>query len=299
MSIDGTAFRWDSGTDIAASRVTAEQAAEIVALAAQLLRVKSRIHDLDALNEFAIAQIGEIHEAIGRDAFCYFYQPILSAATGLVEGHEALLRWQRRGEAFGPPLFLPIAEEAGSLAEIQQRLLDDVALAFVQVGPTGFISMNWSPRQFLKASAVSALIDRIKELKIDPARVVVEITARSTMIDPDLVYFCVQQLKDTGCRIALDDFGGPHGSLSYLSQLPIDLVKLDAALIADVERSERGARTLSAIIDFAHQLGAGVLAKGVETQQQIRILRRHGCDLLQGHAIGSPAREPQLIKVDG
>jgi len=299
MSTDSTSLRWDSGTDVAASRVTAEQAAEIVGLAAELLRLKSRIHDLNALDEFASAQLGEIHEAIGRDAFCYFYQPIISAATGLVEGHEALLRWQRRGEAFGPPLFLPIAEEAGSLAAIQQRLLDDVALAFAQVAPGGFISMNWSPRQFLKASAVSALIDRIKELKIDPARVVIEITARSTMIDPDLVYFSVQQLKDTGCRIALDDFGGPHGSLPYLSQLPVDLVKLDAALIADVERSERATRILSATVDFAHQLGAGVVAKGVETQQQVRILRRHGCDLLQGHAIGSPAREPRLMKVDG
>jgi EAL domain-containing protein (putative c-di-GMP-specific phosphodiesterase class I) len=109
----------------------------------------------------------------------------------------------------------------------------------------------------------------------------------------------VQLLKETGFQIALDDFGGRYGSLAYVSRLPIDFIKLDPSLIIDVEHSERAARILSGVVDFAHQLGHRVIAKGVETQSQVRVLRRLGCDLLQGHAIGSPAREARLIKADG
>jgi EAL domain-containing protein (putative c-di-GMP-specific phosphodiesterase class I) len=299
MMIDTMLPRADLAMDTAGGLPAVEQAAELVSLAARLIELKSRIGDLTALGDFAVTLTGEIEDAFERDAFCYFYQPILSATSGLIEGYEALLRWRRGGEAVSPALFLPIAEETGAIRAIQQRLLDDVALASSKLAAPAFISLNWSPRQFLKASAVSALIDRVAELKLDPARIIIEMTARSPMIDPDLVYFCVQLLKETGFQVALDDFGGRYGSLAYLSCLPIDFVKLDASLIAEVERSERAVRILSGVVDFAHQLGHRVIAKGIETQPQVRILRRLGCDLLQGHAIGSPAREPRLTKADG
>ncbi len=291
--------RINTAMDGAGGLVAAEQAVEIVNLAARLIRLKSRISDLTALGEFAVTLMGEMEEALERDAFCYFYQPILSASSGLIEGYEALIRWRRGGEAVAPALFLPIAEETGAIQAIQQRLLDDVALASSKLAAPTFISLNWSPRQFLKASAVSAMIDRVAQLKLDPSRLIIEITARSGMVDPDLVFFCVQLLKETGFQIALDDFGGRYGSLAYVSRLPIDFIKLDPSLIADVEHSERAADILAGVVDFAHQLGHRVMAKGIETQSQVRILRRLGCDLLQGHAIGSPAREPRLIKAYG
>jgi EAL domain-containing protein (putative c-di-GMP-specific phosphodiesterase class I) len=297
--IDTMSPRTSTAIDHASGLPAAEQAIEIVELAARLIRLKSRVSDLTALGDFAVTLMGEMEEALERNAFCYFYQPILSASTGVIDGYEALIRWHRGGEAVAPALYLPIAEETGAIRAIQQRLLNDVALASSKLAAPTFISLNWSPRQFLKASAVSALIDRVAELKLDPARIVIEMTARSSMVDPDLVYFCVQLLKETGFQIALDDFGGRYGSLAYVSRLPIDFIKLDPSLIVDVEHSERAARILSGVVDFAHQLGLRVIAKGVETQSQVRILRRLGCDLLQGHAIGSPAREPRLIKADG
>ncbi len=299
MMIDTMPPRTNTAMDGAHGLPASEQAVEIVSMAARLIRLKSRVSDLTALGDFAVTLMGELEQALERGAFCYFYQPILSAMSGVIEGYEALLRWRRGGESVAPALFLPIAEETGAIRSIQQRLLNDVALASSKLAAPTFISINWSPRQFLKASAVSALIDRVAELKLDPRRILIEMTARSSMIDPDLVYFCVQLLKETGFQIALDDFGGRYGSLAYLSRLPIDFVKLDASLIAEVEHSDRAARILSGVVDFAHQLGHRVIAKGIETQSQVRILRRLGCDLLQGHAIGSPAREPRLIKVDG
>jgi EAL domain-containing protein (putative c-di-GMP-specific phosphodiesterase class I) len=299
MMIDTMPPRTSTAMDAAHGLPASEQAVEIVSLAARFIRLKSRVSDLTALGDFAVTLMGELEQALERDAFCYFYQPILSANSGVIEGYEALIRWRRGGESVAPALFLPIAEETGAIRAIQQRLLNDVALASSKLAAPSFISLNWSPRQFLKASAVSALIDRVVELKLDPKRIVIEMTARSSMIDPDLVYFCVQLLKETGFQIALDDFGGRYGSLAYLSRLPIDFIKLDSSLIADVEHSDRAARILSGVVEFAHQLGHRVIAKGVEAQSQVRILRRLGCDLLQGHAIGSPAREPRLIKVDG
>ena len=244
------AGHWNAGANAAAGLPAAAQAAELVRLAARLLRLKSRLkfgdvglgqaraahvpaatlnatghgarqasarNEFDALQEFAVVLISEIQQAIDRDAFCYFYQPIVGASSGIVEGYEALMRWRRGAQTVAPALFLPIAEETGSLGTMQQRLLDDVAKAWVQLAPPAFVSINWSPRQFLKASAASALIDRVKELKIDPKRIVIEITARSTVIDPDLVYFCIVLLKETGFQIALDDFGGNYGS-SLLSE---------------------------------------------------------------------------------
>ncbi len=288
-----------NGSGTAIDLPDGERASDIVTLAAQLVRLKARVGDLEALDEFSQALIGEIHDAIERRGFCYHYQPIVAGTSGLIEGYEALLRWQRRGESVLPALFLPVAEEIGAMQGIQQRLLDDVALAFAAIPTAAFISINWSPRQFLRASAVSALIDRVRELQLDPKRIIIEISARSTPVDPDLVYLCVELLKDSGFQVALDDLGGHHGSLSYLSHLPIDLVKLDGSLIAGVEHSPRVAQILAAIIDFVHQLGLRVIAKGVQTQVQVRTLRRLGCDLLQGQLLGNPAREPQLIKTDG
>lgn len=295
MFSDSKVKQWETTVDLSA----AEKATAIVDLAAHLIQLKSRISSLDALDAFASALSADLEEATRRDAFCYFYQPIVSSATGQIEGQEALIRWQRRGEAVAPALFLPILEERGSIHSIQHRLLDEVARICAQTPASNFIAVNWSPRQLLKASAASALIDRVRELKIDPRRILIEITTRSNMIDADLIYLCVQLLKDTGFQIALDDFGGQHGGLSYLSRLPIDIVKLDSSLIVEAEQSERAGRILAGVIDFAHQLRMRVIANGVETQQQVRILRRLGCDLLQGQAIGVPANEPKLHHVDG
>ena len=289
---------WEVVTDATLDLPPVHQAAEIVGLAARLLALKSRINDLDALDDFAGSLTREIEESIDSGGFCYHFQPIISATSGALQGYEALLRWTRDGDAVTPALFLPLAEESGAIRAIQQRLLDQIAAVGARLPPPAFISLNWSPRQFLKASAVSALIDRVKEVSIDPRRILIEITARSAMVDPDLIYLCVLLLKDTGMQIALDDFGGHYASLAWLGRLPIDFVKLDSALISEVEHSERAVRVVAGVIDFAHSLGSSVMAKGIETQTQMRILRRLGCDLLQGKVIGKPAPQPQFTAID-
>lgn len=310
------------GTRASAWMPAADPAAEVVGLAAKLIRLQSRLTDgiaaaaawsgsrqpnarqaavrsgIEVLQGFTVSLIGELHDAIERDAFHYVYQPIVSATTGIVEGYEALLRWRRGEETVTPALFLPIAEETRAIVPIQQRLLDDVAMAYARLAAPIALCINWSPAQLSDTSAVSAFIDRIGELRIDPVRIVVEITERTAMVDPEVAYASILRLKESGFRIALDDFGSGYCGFSYLCRLPIDLIKLDGSLVSELGTSERAVTVLDGVIDVAHRLGNQVVAERVESPLQVLALRRLGCDLIQGHAVGYPVRFPAAGPAD-
>lgn len=268
------------------------RATELVALAAELIRLRSRINDLGALERFSEALSQDMSDALARQAFCYHYQPIVWGSSGVVEGYEASLRWRRGVEDVIPDLFLPLADELGFIQTIQQRLLSELPAAFATIPPTAFISINWSPRQFQRASAASALIDGLRALQLDPRRLIVEITTRTAPIDPELFRLGVELLRDAGVQVALDELGGAYSALQYLNHLPIDLVKLDGAMLNGIEHSQRAVRMLAGLIDFVHHLGIRVVAKGVTSATEVRTLRRLGCDLMQGHLFGRPARQP-------
>jgi EAL domain-containing protein (putative c-di-GMP-specific phosphodiesterase class I) len=236
--------------------------------------------------------VDEIRQAAARDAFHYVYQPIVSLSTGVIEAYEALIRWHRGEESVGPALFLPLAEEARLIGAIQQRLLDELADAQARLPKAVAVAINWSPVQLAQQHAVSALIDRVRELQIDPRRVTIEITERSVIADPELALAAVRRLKEVGFGIALDDFGSGYCSFSYLSLLPVDMIKIDCSLIAATDHSERAAIILDGVVEIAHRLGHRVVAEGVETAQQLRAVQRLGCDLAQGRALGAPTRQP-------
>jgi EAL domain-containing protein (putative c-di-GMP-specific phosphodiesterase class I) len=292
---------------------TPDPAAEIVRLAAKLIRLQSRLQfeesaetqpagqsgrqaairsGVELLQGVAVSLIGDIRRAIGRNAFHYVYQPIACATSGKVEGYEALIRWRRGEETLTPPFFLPLAEEARLVATIQQQLLEDIAAVHARLTAPISIYINWSIMQLSDTTAVSALIDRTKELQIDSRRIVIEITERSAMIEPGLALASVLRLKECGFRIALDDFGSGYCGFDYLSRLPIDIVKIDGLLSRAVERSARAGVIFDGIVDLAHRLGHQVVAEGVETAQQLSVVRRMGCDFAQGYIIGSERREP-------
>jgi EAL domain-containing protein (putative c-di-GMP-specific phosphodiesterase class I) len=291
---------------------------QIVRLAARLVRLQShfrRRHDeadllaepnvetpgphrgMDFLQGVATAQSRAICDAIGRNAFFYEYQPVVSATSGALESYEALVRWRRGDAVVAPVFFLPIAEETGVIVQLQQRLLDNVASAYAQMSAPVSIGINWSPSQLSRGSAVSAFIDRVRELEIDPRRMIIEVTERTVAIDPELAQANIQRLKDQGFLIALDDFGRGYCGFSYLSRLPIDIIKIDGSLIRRLGQSPRCAIILDGIIDIAHRLGHQVVAEGVETQEQLAVLRRSGCDSVQGSLIGHPSRH--LLPIQG
>jgi EAL domain-containing protein (putative c-di-GMP-specific phosphodiesterase class I) len=303
----------EDSADPAAVR-TSDPAAEIVRLAAKLIRLQSRLQlagtaetqpasgqegrqaairsGIELLQGVAVSLVGDIRQAIERDAFHYLYQPIVCATSGTVAGYEALLRWRRGEETLAPPFFLPLAEEVRLIATIQQRLLDDLAAFYARLASPAFIGIHWSLAQLSDTPAVSALIDRITQLQIDARRIVIEINERSAMIEPDLALASVLRLKECGFRIALDDFGSGYNSFVHLRRLPIDMVKVDGSLTVAVERSARAGVIFDGIVDMAHKLGHQVVAEGVETLQQLAAVRRLGCDFAQGGIIGPATREP-------
>jgi EAL domain-containing protein (putative c-di-GMP-specific phosphodiesterase class I) len=245
---------------------------------------------LNALAAIATDLTNELYESAGSEAFFYEYQPISDIRTREVKGHEALLRWTRRGQTVLPASFLPIADETGSLVLIQQCLLDSIAALQQTLPNNTSIAINWSPSQLSHPRAVSAFIDRVHELQLDSTQLVVEITEHTLTINPDAAYSNIRRLKEQGFQIALDDFGRGYCGLSYLRHLPVDCIKLDRSLIQDMGTSPRASLIAAAIIDFAHMLGTTVVAEGVETECQLSSLRHAGCDFAQGYLIGRPSR---------
>jgi EAL domain-containing protein (putative c-di-GMP-specific phosphodiesterase class I) len=244
----------------------------------------------NALAAIAADLAAELYESVGSDAFFYEYQPISDVRTGEAKGYEALLRWTRQGQTLLPAHFLPIAEETGSLVLIQQCLLDDIADLQTRLPQGTTIAINWSPSQLSHPHAVSAFIDRVRELQIDSTRIVVEITEHTVTINPDAAHDNIVRLKEQGFTIALDDFGRGYCGLTYLRRLPVDRIKLDRSLIQDMGTSTRASLIATAVIEFAHMLGATVVAEGVETERQLDSLRHAGCDYAQGYFIGRPSR---------
>ncbi len=246
--------------------------------------------DMGSLSAVASGLDAEFRTSIANNDFYYEYQPIVCAVTGAAKGYEALARWRRRGRSVSAAFFLPVAEETGSIIAIQQQLLSEIASIYSALSPKMSLGINWSPAQLSETQAVTDFINRVRELRIDSRRIVIEITEHTVTMNPGATYASVLRLKDQGFRVALDDFGRAHCGLSYLYRLPIDQVKIDGSLIRDLGESPRSALILDAIVDLAHKLGNEVVAEGVETEQQLSALRYAGCDFVQGHLIGYPSR---------
>jgi diguanylate cyclase len=294
-------LRTDQEGDALADASVEDPSPQIVRLAARLIRLQSHFKprpdtvgeqtaSIELLQGVATALNTAIVDAVERDAFFYEYQPVVSTTNGVLEGYEALVRWRRGDRAVSPDFFLPIAEETDAIVPMQQRLLNDVAAAYAQLAAPVSIGINWSPTQLSRVGAVSAFIDRVRELHIDPRRIIIEVTERAVTIDPELAQANIARLKEQGFRIALDDFGRGYCGFAYLNHLPIDVIKIDSSLVDGLGQSARCAIILDGIVDIAHRLGYHVVAEGVETQEQFNVLRRSGCDSVQGKFIGYPSR---------
>lgn len=315
MVVDEGSEADGASTAGARTPLTSNPAAEVVSLAARLLRLQSRLgadlhgapfltapHDsarqaamrsgVEVLRGFAVSLVAEIQTSIERDAFYYLYQPIASLATGAIEGYDALLRWQRGQEAVAAPLFLPIAEETGLLPRIQQHLLGDVARVLARLGPAVTIGIDWSVAQLADAGAVTAMIEWAHQRGLDAARVIIGVSDRTGAPCPESLQASLARLRTVGFQLALEGFGSSQDGLGCLSRLPVDLIRIDGSLVRALEHSVRGALIVGSLIDVAHRLGHRVVALGVNTARQLSMLAELGCDLAQGDAVGEPTRDP-------
>jgi diguanylate cyclase (GGDEF)-like protein len=231
----------------------------------------------------------ELSRALDEDALDLHYQPIVSAEGSRIVGVEALLRWSHPTRGNIPPMvFVPVAEHTGMMGRLGEYVLYR-ALNDAKRWPDLFIAINLSPIQ-VKDRALFALVSHmLDETGVEPSRVVLEITEGVLIDDPEETRKRLQEIRDLGVRIALDDFGSGYSSLSYLQRFPFDKLKIDGSFVAPLGKSENSGFIIQAIVALGRALNLSVLVEGVETEEQRVLLRLAGCDEMQGFLFARPA----------
>jgi EAL domain-containing protein (putative c-di-GMP-specific phosphodiesterase class I) len=237
-----------------------------------------------------------LEATIAHEQVDVLYQPLIEPASGRIAGAEALAR---SGIAADAGLLFARAE-AGGLAERLSRLVQRKALrcAAVWEGPLKGLglSINVLPADLCRPGYEEWLLDEIAAAGIDPARITAEITESALLVDQDAVATRLTRLRDAGIRIAVDDFGTGYASLAYLTSLPLDAIKIDRGLIADLVGGERDRIVVKAMIHLARELGLGVVVEGVETTGQLALLAEWGCDLYQGFLGAGALTHEELLR---
>lgn len=222
------------------------------------------------------------------------YQPLIDARSGRMIGAEALARCGMTRDAE----MLFARAHSARLAERLSRLLQRKALrcAAVWEGPLKDleISINLLPDDISRPGYERWLLDEIETASINPARILLEITESALLSDREAVAGRLATLRAAGIKIAVDDFGTGYASLSYLTSLPLDLLKVDRGLIADIGERERDRIVVSRVIHLARELGLGVIVEGVETAEQLVLVKDWGCDFYQGFLGSAPLTQEDL-----
>ena len=238
----------------------------------------------------------KLHKALERGEFLLYYQPIYSLGDNSIVGLEALLRWRDPDRGLvSPAKFMPILEELGLVKEVGRWVMGE---AFKKSREWGdrygiYVSMNISPRQFMDRNFVKRVLQIASDTNANNEHVVLEITETSLMRNPEESVSILKRLRAKGFKVAVDDFGTGYSSLAYLKRLPIDIIKVDMTFTQGMVKSNVDRSIVMAVIGLSKSLGLKSLAEGVETREQVNILRELGCDLAQGYLFGKPMKEEE------
>ncbi len=248
-----------------------------------------------AMNATALERLAlesALRRALEGQEFLLHYQPVLDIVTGRVHGVEALLRWKHPEMGLVPPAdFIPLAEATGLIVPIGPWVLRSACAqvkAWHDQGHLICVSVNLSARQVQQPDLVAQVTQVLDETSLQPRFLELEITETGAMQDEVATVETLRRLKAIGVRISIDDFGVGYSSLGYLKRLPIDTLKIDKSFVKDIGHASDGDAIVSAVVAMAHGLKLAVVAEGVETEQQLRVLAVRGCDRMQGYVF-SPA----------
>ncbi|MCJ2543279.1 putative bifunctional diguanylate cyclase/phosphodiesterase [Thermostichus vulcanus] len=239
----------------------------------------------------------EIRQALRQEQFRVYYQPIVQLSTGRVVGFEALLRWEHPERGLvSPAEFIPIAEETGLIVQLDRWILQEAYWQNVrwlaQMGKKAAVtlSVNLSGKQFSQPGLVEFIARLLSNTDLDPSYLKLEITeSLITESDGEAVEQLVQ-LRKLGVLISIDDFGTGYSSLSRLHDYPIDTLKIDRSFISRIGPNGENAETIRMIITFAHSLGMDVIAEGIETLQQLHLIKLLNCEYGQGYFFAKPLK---------
>lgn len=236
----------------------------------------------------------DLRRGLDRGEFVAFYQPIIDLDTGQTAGFETLCRWRHPVHGITSPAdFIPLAERTGAIIPLGAWILQDAtrqAAEWVADGAVDLVvAVNVSASQLCQVDFAQVVAAALDAARLSPRRLCLEITETAILHDRDTALANLETLHLSGVLIALDDFGTGESSLAYLHDFPIDIVKIDLSFVGRVDRDERGAALVSAIIEMAKALGASTIGEGIERQSQLDALRALGCDQGQGFLLGRPA----------
>ena len=244
---------------------------------------------------------GRLRGALDRGEFELHYQPVRDAKTASVVAAEALLRWRdaELGDV-GPDLFIPIAEEMGTIVEIGEWVFREACIQLRDWLDAGFqpirLAVNISSRQLRERHLAATLQSILDEHGLGAELIILEVTESSIMMDDQVTIMTLHALSEMGIGLALDDFGTGYSSLAHLRQVPIDCVKIDRSFVKDMITNPDDLVLTQAIIAMAHGLRHRVVAEGVETEEQARVLCESGCDELQGYLFGRPVLPVEFVR---
>ncbi|GMT39509.1 MAG: hypothetical protein IEMM0001_0244 [bacterium] len=240
-----------------------------------------------------------LRHALEREEFVLYYQPQQNLADGSIFGVEALLRWQHPDLGLISPMeFIPLLEETGLIIPVGEWVLHTACLQARAWNDSGLeplcMSVNLSGRQTNNSNFIATVEQALKDSKLDPVLLELEMTESILMHNMQTTINTLETISKMGVRFAIDDFGTGYSSLSYLKRFPIDTLKIDYSFIRDLTKDPEDATLVEAIIAMGRTLHLNVIAEGVETEQQVKFLRMHECDSIQGYLISKPLPAQEL-----
>ena len=248
--------------------------------------------------------VSRLHEAMERNEFELFFQPLFDAQTNQPIGLEALIRWRHPERGLVPPAeFIPVCEDSGLIVPLGRWVLREACryhrLLVRAKRPEFTIAVNVSALQFLRGELQHDIPALLREFSMPQGALELELTESLVMENPEPVIEVMRELQQHGVLLSIDDFGTGYSSMSYLHRLPVDKLKIDRSFVTNVDSDSHSAAICESILALARSFDLKVIAEGVETPAQLDWLRAHGCDQVQGYLLARPAPFDEVMAAIG
>ena len=242
----------------------------------------------------------KLRDALKNQEFVLYYQPKVDLQTGVVQGVEALIRWRHNGRVVSPDVFIPLAEETGIIVPLGEWVLSEACRQLKEWQRSQIpinIAVNISARQFASSNFQALVEKTLHSSGIDACALTLELTETLLLGNIEDKLALMKRLKAFGLKLSIDDFGTGYSSLSYLKKLPLDELKIDRSFIKGVANHADSRAIVSAIVSLARSLKLSTVAEGIETKEELEILRKLGCTQYQGFLFSPPVPAKELMEL--
>ncbi|KAB2914311.1 MAG: EAL domain-containing protein [Hyphomicrobiaceae bacterium] len=251
--------------------------------------------EMDAQTRMRRVMEFDLRKALLAGEFEVHYQPVVRLETDTISGFEALVRWRHPSRGMIPPdAFIPMAEEIGLIAPLGEWVLRHACAAAVKWPGHIRVSVNLSSVQFRHAGLAGVVTEALASSGLPPDRLEIEITETVFLEDSEATLAVLYELRELGVRVVMDDFGTGYSSLRYLQSFPFDKIKIDRSFVKDIAHCAGSLNIVRAVVALAHGLGMTTTAEGVETQEQLAVLRAEGCTEMQGFLFSKAVPDGQI-----